>query len=220
MVDQIRLNLLSKVARLYYEDGLTQNDIAKMLKTSHSTISRMLNEAIEKKIVDLSFPVDEIIEKAKYAKQAGVGGMLLIPSLIGWDTMRMLADNDSIALPIMSHPSFHSIYYQCKTMGFSAASLYGQIPRLAGADATIFPNFIGRFPSTVDDCLGVINSATKIMGKIKTSFPTPGGGLTLDKLPEYRNLYDNDVIYLMGGGLHFGNSLTENCRKFRKLVSQ
>jgi len=54
MVDQIRLNLLSKVARLYYEDGYKQADIAKMLNTSHSTISRMLNEAMESKIVEVT----------------------------------------------------------------------------------------------------------------------------------------------------------------------
>jgi ribulose-bisphosphate carboxylase large chain len=169
---------------------------------------------------NITSPADEIIENAKYAKQAGAGGMLLIASLIGWDTMRMLADDDNISLPIMSHPSFHSVYYQSKEMGFSAQTLYGFIPRLAGADATIFPNYIGRFPSTYDDCAGVIKSATKPMGKIKSSFPTPGGGLTLEKLPEYRNLYQKDAIYLMGGGLHFGNSLIENCRKFRKLVKQ
>lgn len=54
MVDQTRLNLLSKVARLYYEDAYTQTEIAKMLNTSHSTISRMLNEAVEKKIVEVT----------------------------------------------------------------------------------------------------------------------------------------------------------------------
>jgi ribulose-bisphosphate carboxylase large chain len=56
------------------------------------------------------------------------------------------------------------------------------------------------------------------MGKIKPCFPTPGGGLTLDKLSEYREIYKNDIIYLMGGGLHHGESLIENCRKFRKIV--
>lgn len=54
MADQTRLNLLSKVARLYYEDGYKQSEIAKMLNTSHSTISRMLNEAVENKIVEVT----------------------------------------------------------------------------------------------------------------------------------------------------------------------
>jgi ribulose-bisphosphate carboxylase large chain len=169
---------------------------------------------------NITAPADKIMARARFARQAGAGGMLVIPSLIGWDAMRMLADADDLALPIMSHPAFHSIYFQSKNMGLSAQALYGQLPRLAGADMTIFPNFIGRFPATREDCISVVNAATESMGKLKASFPTPGGGLTLDRLPDLTSVYGDDTIYLMGGGLHRGNSLVENCRAFRRLVTE
>jgi DNA-binding transcriptional regulator LsrR (DeoR family) len=62
MVDQNRLNQLARVARLYYEDNLNQIEIATMLGTSHSTISRMLNEAMENKIVEvvIRYPISTI----------------------------------------------------------------------------------------------------------------------------------------------------------------
>ena len=41
------LELLFKVAQLYYEQGLTQNEIAKKLYISRSNISRLLTQARE-----------------------------------------------------------------------------------------------------------------------------------------------------------------------------
>lgn len=167
---------------------------------------------------NITAPADVLLERALYAKNAGAGGFLLISSLVGWDTMRWLADDDALGLPIICHPAFHGIYYQSKQMGFSARSIYAQIPRLAGADAVIFPNYIGRFPATVEDCLSVLEFATKPMGELKPVFPSPGGGLTLDKLPEYRQVFGQDVIYLIGGGLHHGDSLVDTCRRFKEIV--
>ncbi len=47
------LELLFKVAQLYYEQGLTQNEIAKKLFISRSNISRLLTQAREAGIVEI-----------------------------------------------------------------------------------------------------------------------------------------------------------------------
>lgn len=52
MVDD-RLKLLAEVAALYYEDGLTQEEITHKLGVSRSTISRPLAEARQKGIVEI-----------------------------------------------------------------------------------------------------------------------------------------------------------------------
>lgn len=46
--------LLSEVAHLYYDNNMTQSEIAKQVHTSRSTISRLLQEAREKKIVEIT----------------------------------------------------------------------------------------------------------------------------------------------------------------------
>ncbi|MER3436400.1 MAG: hypothetical protein C4346_01530, partial [Chloroflexota bacterium] len=46
--------LLATVARLYYLDGLNQQEIAAMFDVSRSTVSRMLTEARERGIVRIS----------------------------------------------------------------------------------------------------------------------------------------------------------------------
>jgi deoxyribonucleoside regulator len=48
-----RLELLAEVATLYYEDGLTQEEIASRLSISRSNISRLLTEARVKGVVEI-----------------------------------------------------------------------------------------------------------------------------------------------------------------------
>ena len=48
------LEMLSEVARLYYENDMTQSEIAKQIHTSRSTVSRLLTEAREKKVVEIT----------------------------------------------------------------------------------------------------------------------------------------------------------------------
>ncbi|VBB09831.1 Hypothetical protein LUCI_5129 [Lucifera butyrica] len=47
------LEILCEVARLYYENNLTQNEIAKSVHTSRSTVSRLLQEARDKGLVEI-----------------------------------------------------------------------------------------------------------------------------------------------------------------------
>jgi len=49
-----RADLLAQVATLYYEDGLTQAEIARHVDVSRSTISRLLQEAREAGIVEIT----------------------------------------------------------------------------------------------------------------------------------------------------------------------
>src|SRR4030088_752806 len=54
-VDELRL--MAKIARLYYDRGLKQNQIAEQLEISQATISRLLKRAEEEKIVRVSIRV-------------------------------------------------------------------------------------------------------------------------------------------------------------------
>ena len=58
--------------------------------------------------------------------------------------------------------------------GFSHGVLLGLLPRLAGCDATIFPNFGGRFGFSKDECKDIQNACTSILGTKPAIFPSPG----------------------------------------------
>jgi ribulose-bisphosphate carboxylase large chain len=161
---------------------------------------------------------DLFLERAAYVKNAGAGGFMILPGLVGWDAMRVLADDDNLALPIFCHPALLGGYIKSSDTGFSTRVISGIIPRLAGADIAAFQNFIGRLTNSREDCLSTRDVVLQPMGKLKPSIPSTGGGMTLHNLPEFQDIYKNDVVYIMGGGLHHGDSLIENCRTFRKLI--
>ena len=169
---------------------------------------------------NISAPAHLVRQRARFAKSAGAGGLLVAPGLVGWDTMRLLAEDDDLALPIMSHPALLGSLLIHPGQGFSCAAMLGQLTRLAGADAVIYPHHGGRFPLTEQDCRDLALATAEPMGQIAHSFPTPAGGIHLPRLPDLRAFYGDDVIFLIGGDLHQGADLIESCRRFRALVGQ
>lgn len=163
---------------------------------------------------------DRVIERAHEAKRAGAGGVLLAPGLTGFSVMRELASDSSFGLPIMSHPSYLGAYLTHPDNGVSHFALLGQFMRLAGADAVIFPNYGGRFSFSREACQDIVNGTVAPMGRIASIFPTPGGGMTLERVDEMRSMYGDDVIFLIGGGLFRGGSdVTDTCLRLRDAVS-
>ncbi|MFH1342533.1 MAG: RuBisCO large subunit C-terminal-like domain-containing protein [Pseudomonadota bacterium] len=172
-------------------------------------------------IPNVTGPASRVVENALFAKQAGAGGLLFSPGLAGLNLMQQLADDDRIGLPIMTHPALQGSFVTSSDDGLSHFVIFGQIARLAGADATIFPNFGGRFSFSREECASLVEGTAVLMAHIKPIFPTPGGGMSLARVPEMRELYGRDVIFLIGGGLHrHGPNLVENCRHFHQLVAE
>ncbi len=167
---------------------------------------------------NVSAPIDQIASRAHFAKRAGAQAQLIIPGLVGWDAVRMLSEDDGLALPIICHPSYFGLYFMSDQAGFSAKFAYGVLPRLVGGDVSILPNYIGRLYATSQDCRDAVSAAKRDMGGLKPVFPAPGGGITLETIPELLQFYDDDVIYVMGGGLHRNYTLKENCRSFRDMI--
>jgi len=172
-------------------------------------------------IPNITAPADQIPEKVLFAKKNGAGGLMAAPGLIGLDTMRQLAEDDGIALPIISHPAFQGTFIINPESGVSHYCIFGQLPRLAGADGVIYPNYGGRFTFSRDDCRQVVRGATVPMQHIKPIFSMPGGGMSLERIPEMLRTYGNDVIFLIGGALHkIGPDLIKNCRTYMEALGE
>jgi ribulose-bisphosphate carboxylase large chain len=144
---------------------------------------------------------DEVEELAFYAKEHGAGGILLIPGLFSFDAIQRLARNEDFGLPIMSHPSFLGPYVLSEDTGFNHGSLFGDVMRLAGADISVFPNYGGRFGFTKEQCRQITDRCSADDGIGKFILPSPGGGMTLDRLEELYKVYGKDCVYLVGGSL-------------------
>ena len=170
---------------------------------------------------NVTAPAGELERRAHYAKEKGAGALLVCPGLIGFDSMRALADDDGIDLPILAHPAFLGSFVTSRENGISPFALFGQIMRLAGADSTIYPHFGGRFGFTLDECKEIVVGSSINMGNLKPIFPTPGGGMSLKRIPELLEFYGRDVMFLVGGDLvKNGSDIEDNSKHFVEVVEK
>ncbi|WP_395840424.1 RuBisCO large subunit C-terminal-like domain-containing protein [Archangium violaceum] len=156
----------------------------------------------------------QLERRVRFAKEAGARALLLGPGLVGFDTLRAIADDDSIALPLLSHPTWLGSHVVSPIAGHAHGVLFGLLQRLAGVDASIYPNFGGRFGFSQEECQQIASACLAPMGPLRPCCPTPGGGMRLSNLEAMKACYGDEVMYLMGGGLlELSSDLTQASRQ-------
>jgi ribulose-bisphosphate carboxylase large chain len=147
--------------------------------------------------------------------------LMIMPAFSGLDTIRMVAEDDSIGMPVMFHPGFLGTYRRSPVFGISPFVLHGQLSRLMGADITIFPHYGGRFSPPQIECRLATDGTSVPMHHIKPNLPSPGGGVRPEHFEDMRSFYGPDAVFLAAGNLHRqGSNLIENSRHFRNTVEK
>lgn len=165
---------------------------------------------------NLGGPASRLLEDAFFAKEQGADGVLIIPGLQGFDAVHTLACDPGFGLPVMTHPAFLGPHVLSPDTGFSHAMMFGTLMRLAGADISIFPNFGGRFGFSRQECASIVAACREPHGPGQTTLPSPGGGMTIDRMPELIDLYGADTVFLLGGNLlQFGDRIGDGIRQMR-----
>lgn len=168
---------------------------------------------------NVSAPGSETLRRARFATRAGAGAALVMPGLVGFGSMLELSLDDTVQLPLVMHPAFLGSFVAQRDLGIAHGVLFGTLARLAGADASIFPSYGGRFAFEKSECLGIRDAATAPLAQLQPIFPAPGGGMVLDRVPELLDVYGDDIILLIGGDLYRnGHDLTRNAARFRDLL--
>jgi len=162
-------------------------------------------------------PVDEAFQ----AKEAGAGGVLLMPGLMGFGVVQALSRDPFFDLPIMTHPSFTGPYVLTLETGISHAIMYGVFQRLAGSDISVFPNVGGRFGFSVEECLSIADACRDPDGIGRAMMPGPGGGMSVERAGDMVSMYGEDVVFLLGGSLlRAGDGIGEAVRAMRDVVDR
>ncbi|MEM1401618.1 MAG: RuBisCO large subunit C-terminal-like domain-containing protein, partial [Pseudomonadota bacterium] len=163
---------------------------------------------------------DEVRDLALFAKEAGADGILLIPGLFGFDAINRLAQDPDFGLPIMAHPSHLGPYVLSPDHGYGHGMLFGQMMRLAGTDISVFPNHGGRFGFTKAECEEIVTACRNSDGIGRPMLPSPGGGMSIDRLPDMITLYGQDCVYLLGGSLlRYGERIGDAIKEMRMALS-
>jgi ribulose-bisphosphate carboxylase large chain len=144
---------------------------------------------------------EDLHENARFARRCGAGGVLVLPGLFGFDVVRRLAADAEVDLPIMVHPSFLGSWVLSDSFGITHALVFGTLMRLAGADISIFPNVGGRFGFSEAECRSIARECQARGGIGQPIFPSPGGGMSVERARDMIGMYGEDAVFLLGGSL-------------------
>jgi len=153
--------------------------------------------------------------QAKLLKGEGVGAALVAPSLVGLPLFHELV-SDHIGVPVLAHPSFSG------AARISQPLLMGRFFRMLGADAVIYPHYMGRFAYPEALCSAIAKECLAPWDGIKAAVPVPAGGMVLERVPELMRFYGRDAMLLIGGSLlkaRDTNELAERTRAFVRGVA-
>lgn len=168
-------------------------------------------------VPSLNMPFDQVIDAAHTAKDLGAGALLVIPGVTGFDSLRVIAADDTLSLPILGHPAMLGSLVTSKDSGISHGIVFGTLMRLAGADISIFPNIGGRFSFTTEQCLEIADLSRRKLGSLNPITIAPAGGMTLERIPEMIDMYGKETALLIGGALSRGN-LADNAARMCEMV--
>ncbi|WP_433303717.1 RuBisCO large subunit C-terminal-like domain-containing protein [Actinoplanes sp. CA-030573] len=142
-------------------------------------------------------------EQVRFARTAGAHGVLVMPGVAGFGALAHAAELFDGGI-VLAHPSFLGGFTASASHGIAPDVLFGTLLRLAGADATIFPSWGGRFSLGRDECLAIAAAARRPLHGLAPTLPTPGGGMSIDRAPELLDAYGPETLFLVGGDLRRG----------------
>ncbi len=132
-------------------------------------------------------------EQCALVRAEGVAMVLACPMILGIPGFVEL--REEIGVPILAHPALAG------SGRIDPALLLGFLFRLFGADATIFPNFGGRFSYDRAACQAIAARARAPLAGHRDTLPVPAGGMTVERVDEIVAEYGIDLMLLIGGNL-------------------
>lgn len=152
-----------------------------------------------------------IAEQLRIVRDEGVGAVLACPMLMGLPVFAELV-RPLAGVPILAHPAFAG-------GRIAPPLLLATLFRLLGADATIFPNYGGRFAYDRATCESIVARARAPLGPHRAVLPVPAGGMSVARVDEMRAVFGDDTMLLIGGNLlQAGDAMAQRAAEFARCV--
>jgi ribulose-bisphosphate carboxylase large chain len=146
----------------------------------------------------VSGALDSMRQRAGEAKRLGATGLLVAPGVTGFDGLRALAVDETLAVPIASHPTFLGTCVSGEGGRLAPAVAYALLPRLAGADMTIYPSFDAGYTMSKKDCISVAVDCRQPWAHIMPMMSAVGGRIGVDRIGELTTALGQDVVFVLG----------------------
>lgn len=169
----------------------------------------------------VSGSLDTMRRRATQARSLGASGLLVAPGLVGLDALRTLRLDDEISLPIASHPSMLGTSVDRGRGGLAFPVVYGLLPRLVGADLSIYPAFGSDYPMSQQDCVLVAEHCRRSWGRLRPMMPAVGGRIGHDRLTELGFALGKEVIFILGSRIQqFPGGVVAAMKEFYRVLGE
>ncbi|HET7296751.1 MAG TPA: RuBisCO large subunit C-terminal-like domain-containing protein [Gemmatimonadales bacterium] len=140
----------------------------------------------------------QLLERVEFARRVGCRGAVVNALPAGLGAAGAIAD---AGLAVMAHPSLGGAFFG-PDHGIAPAVLLGDLFRVAGSDAVIYPNVGGRFTFSHATCRAINARLRGPLGPVLPAFPVPAGGIDAARVPHWVERYGPDTIFLLGSSLY------------------
>lgn len=166
---------------------------------------------------NITAPRETLLQRAEQARAAGCQMVLAVPWLTGLDALAAVRDRTGLA--ILAHPGLTGSYFS-RHAGIRAEVLLGELFRIAGADAVIYPNIGGRFDLSATTCAAINERLRAPLGGLRPALPTPAGGIDAARAPHWVRRYGVDTALLIGASLYAQGPAQAAAAALRAAVEQ
>jgi 2,3-diketo-5-methylthiopentyl-1-phosphate enolase len=169
--------------------------------------------------VNVSDNIPKMFEVAKRAVDAGANAIMVNYLAVGLPALQALAEDPDINVPILAHMDCAGALYESPISGIASHLVLGKLPRLAGADAVVFPAPYGKAPYLKDRFLYTADVMHYPLHDIKPAMPMPSGGITPAMVPVCVQDLGPEIMIGSGGGIHaHPQGPTAGARAFRQAI--
>nr|VDD88949.1 RuBisCO long chain, Form III-c [uncultured bacterium] len=151
-------------------------------------------------VFNVTAPSDEMLKRAKFAKQKGGDCVMVDIIATGLDNVQFLRDQN-LSLIIHGHRAGHSLFTRDKRHGMTMLVM-AKLARLAGIDELHTGTVVGKMEGDAVEVKAINSFLKKSFGKLKPVMPIASGGLHPALVPKLVKILGNDLIINFGGGLH------------------
>lgn len=152
--------------------------------------------------VNISGETAKVRDNAYRVLEAGGNCLMVNVYTTGFDTLKMLADDPNINVPILAHVNFAGTMASSTYTGIAAPLLVGKITRLAGGDFQINGHPFGKFPVSYKLFYRCFKFFTQPWWNIKPMMYACSGGTTQLAVEKIVKAVGTDVMLAAGGGVH------------------
>ncbi|MHA1412614.1 MAG: RuBisCO large subunit C-terminal-like domain-containing protein [Promethearchaeota archaeon] len=167
-------------------------------------IDRADSEKGEKTLytINITGPVPEIFERADKMIELGANALMINYLTAGFETLRQIAEDPSINVPILGHMDFAGAYIGGEWTGLTSQLVLAKFPRMCGADSVVIPAPYGKAEILDERYEANLRMLRYPFQHIKPTLPMPSGGITPGMVEKCIKEAGTDILIGSGGGIH------------------